>query len=170
VTDAIQPVSNALYARRGLVPATPVLAFEGRPHVASPRGLEPCTATAAEIARIDGAAYGFDRRVDHAHWARFGRGTAWTRSGDVVAWSYAFPGGAIGPVAGADAAAAAGALAAELARADGPVRVRIPGSSRAAVDVALAANLRLSPALGLLLLSGGVDAPTALAIGSFTLL
>ena len=31
ITDAIQPVSNALYGRRGLIPATPVLTFTGRP-------------------------------------------------------------------------------------------------------------------------------------------
>ena len=31
LTDAIQPVSNALYARRGLVPSTPLLSFSGTP-------------------------------------------------------------------------------------------------------------------------------------------
>ena len=31
LTDAIQPISNALYARRGLVPATPLLSFSGVP-------------------------------------------------------------------------------------------------------------------------------------------
>ena len=31
ITDAIQPVSNALYGRRGLIPVTPLLAFSGLP-------------------------------------------------------------------------------------------------------------------------------------------
>ena len=32
ITDAIQPVSNALYGRHGLIPSTPVLTFTGHPH------------------------------------------------------------------------------------------------------------------------------------------
>ena len=86
-----------------------------------------------------------------------------------VAYSYAFPGGAIGPVAGIDAAAAAAALEGELARAQTPVTVQIPGSSRLLVEVALRRGLRLSPTPGLLLLSEGVEPPSALAIASYTL-
>ncbi|HEY7397984.1 MAG TPA: hypothetical protein VH538_06770, partial [Gaiellaceae bacterium] len=66
-------------------------------------------------------------------------------------------------------AAAAAALASELARADGSVTVRIPGTSRALVLCALAAGLRLWPTPGLLLLSEGVVAPDALAVGGYTL-
>src|SRR5437763_43175 len=54
-TDAIQPISNALYARRGLVPATPLLTFSGVPKLDRPA--EPAH---AELAEIDDAAYGFD--------------------------------------------------------------------------------------------------------------
>jgi len=160
ITDAIQPVSNALYGRRGLVPATPVLAFGGRP-LGGESALEPVE---ADLAAIDAAAYGFDRAVDHAYWERHARRTTWPG-----AYSYAFPGGEIGPVAGLDAAAAARALAAELARADGEVRVRIPGSSRALVEVALRAGLRLGPVPGLLLLSEGLSPPNALAIAGYLL-
>jgi hypothetical protein len=85
------------------------------------------------------------------------------------AYAYTFPGGAIGPVAGLDLAAAARALAAELARADGEVRVRIPSSSRSLVEVALTAGLRLDPVPGLLLLSERVEPPTALAIAGYML-
>jgi len=159
ITDSIQPVSNALYARCGLVPATPVLSFSGRPRARS--GVETAP---VDLVEIDRAAYGFDRSVDHAYWSRFARLTTWPR-----AYAYSFPGGAIGPVAGADADAAAAALEAELARADGEVALRIPGSSRQLVGVALAAGLRLAPVPGLLLLSDGVAPPTALAIGSYTL-
>jgi GNAT superfamily N-acetyltransferase len=160
ITDAIQPVSNALYGRRGLIPATPVLTFTGRPRVDG-RGLRP---EPAELAAIDAAAYGFDRAVDHAYWERHARRTTWPG-----AYAYVVPGGQIGPVAGLDADAAAGALAAEPVRAEGEVRVRIPGSSRALVEVALTAGLRLDTLPGLLLLSERVEPPTALAIAGYML-
>jgi GNAT superfamily N-acetyltransferase len=160
ITDAIQPVSNALYGRHGLIPATPILAFTGRPH-SDGRNLRP---EVADLAAIDVAAYGFDRAIDHAYWEQHAVRTTWPG-----AYTYTFPGGDIGPVAGLDAAAAARALAAELARADGEVRVRIPGSARALVEVALAAGLRLDPVPGLLLLSETVTPPTALAIAGYML-
>ena len=159
ITDAIQPVSNALYARRGLVPATPILTFTGTPSLD-----EPSESAAADVAAIDAAAYGFDRAVDHRYWQGFARHTSW---GD--AYSYVFPGGDIGPVAGLTAGAAARALAAELTRADGRARVRVPGSARALVEVALRAGLRLAPVPGLLLLSESVEPPTALAPSGYIL-
>ncbi|HEY3184413.1 MAG TPA: GNAT family N-acetyltransferase [Gaiellaceae bacterium] len=174
ITDAIQPVSNMLYGRRGLVPATPVLWFGGRPRLeaGTDAGLEPADADDDDALRaIDAVAYGFDRSVDHACWGRLARRMLWRRDGRVVAYSYVFPGHpvAIGPVGGVDGAAAASALGAELARANGDVRVRIPGSSRDVVATALAAGLRLAPTPGLLLLGPGVPGPTSLAIGSYTL-
>ncbi|MFL5955549.1 MAG: GNAT family N-acetyltransferase [Gaiellaceae bacterium] len=159
ITDAIQPVSNALYARRGLVPATPILTFSGRPAVD-----EPAVPADADVRAVDARAYGFDRSVDHRYWERLALRTTW---GD--AYSYVFPGGDIGPVAGLEPAAAARALAAELTRAGGDVRVRIPGSSRALVEVALRAGLRLAPVPGLLLLSAGVVPPAALAPSGYVL-
>jgi GNAT superfamily N-acetyltransferase len=159
MTDAIQPISNALYGRRGLIPSTPVLTFTGRPEASSALEEAP-----AELAAIDAAAYGFDRSVDHVEWGAHARRSTW---GD--AYAYVFPGGSIGPVAGLDGDAAARALEAELARAEGDVRVRIPGTSRALVAVALRAGLRLGPVPGLLLLSDGVAAPTALAVSGYPL-
>jgi GNAT superfamily N-acetyltransferase len=173
ITDAIQPVSNALYGRRGLVPATPVLSFGGRPRLdAAAVTLEAADADDDGLRAIDTAAYGFDRAVDHAYWGRLARRTLWRRDGRAVAYSYAFPGRttAIGPVGGVDGVAAASAFAAELVRADGEVQVRMPGSSYEIVATALAAGLRLAPTPGLLLLGPGVRAPTSLAIGSYTLL
>jgi GNAT superfamily N-acetyltransferase len=158
-TDAIQPISNALYARRGLVPSTPLLTFSGSP--ALDRPADPAD---AEIAAIDEAAYGFDRSVDHAYWSGIARRTTW---GD--AYSYAFPHGDIGPVAGLDDDAASRALAAELTAAEGEVRLRIPGSSRKLVELALEAGLRLSPVPGLVLLSEDAAPPTALACSGYML-
>ena len=166
LTDAIQPISNAIYARRGLVPATPLLSLAG-----APIGGESSLAAGSgdSLAEIDQAAYGFDRTVDHRLWGEIAERTVWLRHGRAVAYSYRFPGGSLGPVAGLDPEAAAAALDGELARAAGAVSVRIPGSSRALVMRALAAGLRLSPTPGLLLLSDGVPPPTSLAIGSYTL-
>ena len=159
MTDAIQPISNALYGARGLVPATPVLTFHGRPQIDA--AAEP---DVVDLAAVDELAYGFDREVDHLHWSRHARRTEWRD-----AYSYVFPDGEIGPVAGRTAAAAASALAGELAAAAGDVRVRIPGSARLLVEVALAAGLRLAPVPGLLLLSPGVEPPAALAPSSYAL-
>ena len=159
VTDAIQPVSNVLYGRRGLVPATPLLTFTGTPQLDASAAEAP-----ADLAAIDAAAYGFDRTVDHRYWELHARRAEW---GD--AYSYVFPGGDVGPVAGATPAAAARALGVELARAEGSVRVRIPGSARELVEVALRAGLRLGPVPGLVLLSRGVEPPAALAPSGYML-
>ena len=159
MTDAIQPVSNVLYGRRGLVPATPLLTFSGVPRLGAHADEAP-----ADVAAIDASAYGFDRTIDHRYWELHARRTEW---GD--AYSYAFPGGDIGPVAGATPAAAARALAAALAKSEGPVRVRIPGSARDLVEVALQARLRLGAVPGLVLCSPGVDPPAALAPSGYVL-
>jgi GNAT superfamily N-acetyltransferase len=164
ITDAIQPVSNALYARRGLLPATPLLEFAGEPSRREPT-LE---AGAGDAAAIDAAAYGFDRAVDHALWESVSPRTVWCRDGEPVAYSYRL-GAIVGPVAGVDAAAAAAALDCELGRATGAVRVRIPGSSRRLVEVALAHRLRLTPTPGLLLLSEDARPPDALAVAGYAL-
>ena len=168
LTDAIQPISNALYARRGLVPATPLLSFSGVPTRSGSESVLKIGA-ARSVVELDEAAYGFDRSVDHRLWGEVAERTIWLRDDLPAAYSYRFPSGAVGPVAGVDPDAAAAALETELARAEGPVSVRIPGSSRALVGRALAAGLRLSPTPGLLLLSDGIPPPTALAIGSYTL-
>ena len=159
VTDAIQPVSNALYGRRGLAPVTPLLTFKGTPRLDAPAEEAP-----ADLASIDAVAYGFDRAIDHHYWELHARRTEWGN-----AYSYRFPSGDIGPVAGLAPGAAARALAAELARTDTPVRVRIPGTARELVAVALRAGLRLDPVPGLVLLSPGVEPPTALAPSGYML-
>ena len=169
ITDAIQPVSNALYGRRGLIPVTPLLAFSGLPVGAHER-LQELDDASGSLAAIDAAAYGFDRSVDHEHWLQIARRTVWARGGEPVAYSYTFAGGATGPVAGLTPADAADALESTLARAAGPVNVRMPGSARALVAVALRCRLRLSETPGLLLCSEGAEPPAALAIGSYTLL
>jgi GNAT superfamily N-acetyltransferase len=171
LTDAIQPVSNALYARRGLIPATPVLPFAGEPRIEPAEDLEPAEPEAEALRGLDLAAYGFDRAVDHGMWRRVAEATLWLRRDEPIAYSYAWPQGRLGPVAGLDAEAAGAAVRAELARRPGtPTQVFAPGSAAPVVEAALAAGLRIAGPPGLMLLSRPHRPPDALAIGSYTLL
>jgi GNAT superfamily N-acetyltransferase len=169
MTDSIQPVSNGLYARLGLVPTAPVLALVGTPRTEEPGGLEAAVSEPEALRELDLAAYGFDRAPDHAYWQSFARATLWLRAGAPVAYSYAVSPGWIGPVAGVDGEAAAAALGAELARFEGRVRVLVPGSCRELVAAALEAGLELAGPPGLLLLSRDAPVPRSLAPGGYAL-
>ncbi|MFN2468833.1 MAG: GNAT family N-acetyltransferase [Gaiellaceae bacterium] len=170
LTDSIQPVSNGLYGRAGLIPTTPVLGFVGQAALRARPALEATPCAAATLAELDREAYGFDRAPDHAFWSRRAHCTVWRRGDDAVAYSYAWPDGRIGPLAGRDEESAAAALRAELAS-EAPSRfLLVPGSSAALVESALAAGLRLVAPPGLLLLSRGAESPRSLALSSYTLL
>lgn len=171
LTDAIQPVSNTMYARRGLLPATPLLHLAGEPRIGAPPELEPAGAEATALAALDRAAYGFERALDHVHWQRWAEPTLWLREGEPVAYAYAWPHGRVGPVAGIDEETAGAAVCAELSRRRGQsAQVFAPGSARGIVQAALAAGLRLGESPGLLLVSRPHLPPNAVAISSYTLL
>ena len=134
ITEALQPVSTATYARRGLIPTTPILNFEGEPLAMAPQRYEPAAPDPDSLRLLDRAAYGFDRSVDHAFWSETAeRATLWLADGEAAAYSYVSAGGLIGPVAGRDETSAANALRAELARRAGRHRLgRHPGELRTA--------------------------------------
>jgi GNAT superfamily N-acetyltransferase len=175
ISQAIQPVSTGLYARRGLLPVTPVLGFDGTPSLGKrDDALEPSDPTPEALRAIDLAAYGFDRAVDHEFWARTSAtARVWLRDGQPCAYSYrrgSFGGHCTGPVAGVDSHTAALALRAELAaHPDEETRIEIPGTATALVQTALDAGLRLTDP-DLLLLSPPEHPPTAYAIHSSWLL
>ncbi len=169
IADAIQPVSNAMYAKRGLVPTTPLLELGGEPQLANDGDLEASDPDPATLAALDAAAYGFDRAPDHGFWASRTRATVWRRRGEPVGYAYVSAGGRIGPLAGRDGEAAAATLRAELARAGGAVSLDVPGSARELVETALAAGLRITGPPGLLLLSRGLEPPRTLAISGYWL-
>jgi hypothetical protein len=146
-----------------------LLALVGTPRAEERDALEPAAPSTDPLAALDAAAYGFDRSVDHAYWRGVGKSTLWLRDGEPAAYSYVVGGAWIGPGAGADPQAAASALRVELARAEGPARVLVPGSSRELVETALAAGLRIGGPPGLLLLAASARAPTSLAISGYTL-
>ena len=171
ITEALQPVSTASYARRGLIPTTPILGFEGEPRNTEHEHLEPARLDPGALLILDQAAYGFDRAIDHTLWKETAEsGTLWLVNGEPAAYSYVSATGQIGPLAGRDEASAANALRAELARLAGrTVSIAIPGSSAQLVEVALGSGLRMQdPAL--LLLCPPVDPPRTLAIHSHWLL
>jgi GNAT superfamily N-acetyltransferase len=171
ITEALQPLSTASYARRGLIPTTPILRFEGEPRSIDGEQLEPAPPDPDALRFLDQTAYGFDRTVDHALWKETSKSaTLWLAGGEPAAYSYVSTTGLIGPLTGRDETSAANALRSELARhAHRTVSVAIPGSSARLVEVALAAGLRMEDP-GLLLLSPPTDPPRTLAIHGYWLL
>jgi GNAT superfamily N-acetyltransferase len=171
ITAAIQPVSTATYARRGLIPVTPILNFDGTPQSNDGGDLEPVPLDRSALRDLDRCAYGFDRTVDHLLWADAAESaTVWLADGQPAAYSYVSATGVIGPLAGRDETSAANALRAELERrAERQTFVAVPGSSARLVEVAVASGLRLRDP-GLLLLWPPLDPPRCLAIHSDWLL
>jgi hypothetical protein len=161
-----------MYARRGLIPTTPILTLSGAPRCELPAGLEAVPAEPEAVATLDRDAYGFDRAVDHRFWgARAAQENLWLLAGEPIAYAYVDRHGLIGPLAGRNGQAAALALRAELARRESqPAEVLLPGTAPSLVETALASGLRLTRPPGLLLLSGGTDPPQALAISGYWLL
>jgi GNAT superfamily N-acetyltransferase len=168
LTDAIQPVSNGLYASRGLIPVAPMLHLAGAASAEDP-GLEPVEPDASALAMLDCAAYGFDRAVDHTYWRDSGQCTVWLRDGLACAYSYTYPWDTIGPIAGIDGPAGADAFRAEIARSPRSAAIVVPGTSRELVAAALEAGLRFTRPPGLLLLGPGVEPPRALVISGYSL-
>ncbi len=167
ITDSIQPISNALYGRNGLLPIAPLVRFVGAGTLGTPE-LELADTPVERLTPIDRAAYGFGRGVDHRYWALRGDRHVWRRHGEPVAWAYRWANGNIGPLAAIDASTAAAALRSELAL-GGAASIEAPASARSIHATALGAGLRITPPIGLLLASDGVEAPTSLAIGSYGL-
>lgn len=183
LTDSIQPRSNTIYARYGLVPTTPMLSLDPppggalrptseRPVRAGDGGpmVEPVavdtTNEAAALRRLDEAAYGTDRALDHAFLELTRSRTFWTDGRSVVGYSYRGTNGRVGPLAGADAATAAAILGVEL-ESDPQAWAEVPGTARAMVARGLATGRRISAPVGLMLASEAMVPPTNLAIADW---
>jgi GNAT superfamily N-acetyltransferase len=121
-TDSAQPVSNALYARLGIVPRMPCLHLVGRPEAAAPLpALPPGIAAVAfeqvagdgggdapghralseAVGAVDRSVVGYERPFDHAWMRRDGRIGWLYRDADrrPVGYGYLTRVGRIGPVA-----------------------------------------------------------------------
>ena len=172
LTDTLQPVSNTLYARRGMLPREALLGFAGSPRMGAARDgeassprlgtLEPELLTFAavpELQPIDLAVLGFGRTVDHRFHLGAGgrRGWLFRRAGRAVAYAFYRPTGLIGPLASLRAAdiepvlhfvlAELAALGLEKVKAD------VPASCAGAQRVLWGAGLLYSASPGLVLAS-----------------
>jgi len=171
VTDTLQPVSNTLYARRGMLPREALLGFAGPPRPgpaageAAPRlgTLEPEALTLAavpDLRPLDLAVLGFDRTVDHRFYLGEGgrRGWLFRRAGRAVAYALYRPAtGWIGPLASlrpADVAPVLRFVLAELAALGlEKVEAGVPAPCVGAQRVFWDAGLRFDGTPGLLLAS-----------------
>ena len=170
-TDSVQPVSNALYSRLGMVPRVPVLELVGRlehPVPGLPAGVRAVPfdllragptdgagpmRLAAALERVDRGTLGYAHPEDHAFLGSQGRVGYLYESGDgsVLGYGYASEVGRLGPIAVEDA----GLMGPVVGHLVGSVRpvgafsAWVPGSAGAAVATLLAGGLRLEdfPAL-----------------------
>jgi len=171
-TDSAQPISNALYARYGIVPRVPVLELVGHPDRASlpelPGGIRAvpfellatgpsdgpgARRLAAGLASIDRDVLGYAHPEDHAYLAAARRlGYLYeTGDGQIAGYGYTSPAGRLGPVAVQDEALLPGVLGHLLGAGPpaGAVATWVPGTAGRAVVALLEAGLRLEdfPAL-----------------------
>jgi GNAT superfamily N-acetyltransferase len=166
VTDTLQPASNNMYARRGLLPREILIGFEGRAERARvPRlgTLEPEPLTPAslpELAAIDAAAGRVDRTVDHRFYLSEGGrlGFLFRRRGRPAGYVMLRWDGWVGPVATVreqDMKTVTAYGIAALSRVDGVEKLRggVIARAEGAQRAFWAAGLRFSGTPGLLLAS-----------------
>ncbi len=171
-TDAAQPVSNALYARHGIVPRVPVLELVGRPDPARlaplPGGIRAipfevfaagppdgpgARHLAAVLDGLDRSALGYAHPEDHGFLAASGRlGYVYgTGDGRAVGYGYTSRVGRVGPIAAEDEALLPGILGHLLGAVEpaGAFATWMPGAAGRGVTALLEAGLLLEdfPAL-----------------------
>ena len=170
LTDAINPVSNALYLRFGMLPQESILTFGGpldRP--GGPRDDREAAAWAtsrpialprdrADLDRLDRGSVGFRRAIDHEFWCGVPglEGHVMQTGGEVQGYLYVSNAGAVGPaaVSAPDGVAGALAAAARFARERGAdsLHVRLAGSARHGIRWLVERGFRLD-GIGLMLSS-----------------
>jgi GNAT superfamily N-acetyltransferase len=170
-TDSAQPISNALYARLGIVPRLPILELVGRPDreplpplpdgvravpfevLAGPEWSAGPTRLAAALAAVDKATLGYSHPADHAFLHRTRRlGYLYEGAGgEMLGYGYTSEVGRIGPLALVDPELTAPALGHLLGAVTpaGAFAAWVPGSNDRAIVALLRAGLRLEdfPAL-----------------------
>jgi GNAT superfamily N-acetyltransferase len=162
LSEALNEVSNGLYARFGLVPRQALLTLAGPATAPVTTALEHSplgrgAAAARMLDEIDRDAVGVARPADHVFWAGLAGVSAFalTAGGAPAGYAYVTADGVVGPAAFTAAAdpAAAGAALIECAREAGAatVRMRVFGPARALIQYLLGTGFRLQPGIGLLL-------------------
>jgi hypothetical protein len=160
-TDSAQPVSNALYARHGIVPRQPVFNLVGTPKPSTlarlPADIEAVPFDKSDpwaaVDSIDRAVLGYIHRVDHTHLLASGRiGYLFrTDGGEPVGYGYSSVAGRFGPVALLDETLTAPVLGhlMNVIRPRGATTVWVPGANDRAMVSLLRSGLRIEgfPAL-----------------------
>lgn len=165
-TDSVQPISNALYSRRGMVPRIPAWRLLGEVRRWSavpmlPGSLEAVPFDALALdgvdgrGRLDAIVDGLDRElvgsahpVDHEYLRRDGRTGFLVRergNGRALGYAYGSGGGRLGPVAALDPELlpALVGVAIRETPALGTVALWVPGTAHRAMRALLDAGLRL---------------------------
>ena len=164
-TDAVQPISNGLYARRGMVPRIPIFRLFGevrrwRALPALPDGLTAVPFDAVEqaspggVERLAAALDELDRRLlgsahpaDHGFLRRDGRTGFLVRDGSGATAGYAYGSGVgrLGPVAAVDPALLPALIGTAIrdTPALGAVALWVPGTAASAIRGLLDAGLRI---------------------------
>ena len=168
-TDSAQPISNALYARYGMVPRIPLLSLTGLPHRPEafgelPSGIVPLPFEEIAGGPPDGQGHrlltdavdaldrelaGATHPVDH-RFLRTESRHGWLYrgpDGEPIGYGYAGEAGRVGPVAVRDAALLGPVLGhlTSAVQPRGAFAMWVPGSAGQAVVTALAAGFRLDP-------------------------
>ena len=171
-TDTAQPISNGLYARRGMVPRLPIWRLAGEPHrwgavPTLPASLEAVAfdAIAANgrdgprrlagiVDEIDREAIGITHQADHEYLRRDGRAgfLVRERGGRGLGYAYGSPVGRVGPVAAIEPDLLPALLGVAIRQTPilGTVGVWVPSSADAAVRALLDAGLRFDRFPGLI--------------------
>jgi GNAT superfamily N-acetyltransferase len=165
LSDTINPISNGLYMKTGMLHQDAILIFDGLPSWAAPEAAGPLAtrefaqpADLAVVTDLDRAVVGYGRAVDHEFWNGIDglAGRVLLRDGEFAGYAYASAAGHLGPVAVTDPHDLPAALdvAADLADAAGAgaLHLRTCGAARSSAAWALARGLRLT-GIGLLLSS-----------------
>ena len=165
ISSAANPVSNRLYAQRGMYPLIPVLTLRGPVPARAGAALGPLEAATlsagalADLRAVDGAVTGLDRTRDHAWLLATGRRGWLFRNGGTAA-GYAYLGGdgtegddAVGPVAtlqAEDQEAVLGFVLAQAAEHGATTAtVMVPGHNRCAQRLLWRSGFSFGGAAGL---------------------
>lgn len=163
ISEATQPVSNALYAKHGMYPWVPLLRLEGP--TSAPARARGVTARRVGVGkdvldtlnRIDKSALGFMRLPDHRLWLGQPDLSAllMLRDGRSVGYSYVSRHGGIGPAALCAANDVPSAMAESLRWLEEQQVPRaslvVPGSCHAGLAFLLASGFRIGQSVNLLL-------------------
>ncbi len=171
-TDAGQPISNGLYARRGMIPRIPILRLFGEVRrwaalPALPRTLEAVPfedvviaepdghrRLAAIVGGLDDEIVGASHGADHAFLRREGRSgfLVRERAGRPLGYAYGSGGGRMGPVAALDPELHPPLIGVAVRSIPvlGPMAMWVPGTADIATRALLEAGLRFDGLPGLI--------------------